>query len=108
MYIFFIKYNNINGDIMTKDKYLEIIKDYIPKPHIFKNALVSFFCGGILGLLSEVLLELYQLWFNLPRKESGILVILSLITIASLLTALGVFDVLVTKLKSALIIPITG
>ena len=93
---------------MTKDKYLEIIKDYSPKPHIFKNALVSFFCGGILGLLSEVLLELYQLWFNLPRKESGILVILSLITIASLLTALGVFDVLVTKLKSALIIPITG
>ena len=35
-------------------------------------------------------------------------VILTLIIIASILTALGIFDVLVTKFKSALIIPITG
>ena len=45
---------------------------------------------------------------HLPRKESGVLVILTLIVIASILTALGVFDILVTKVKSALIIPITG
>ena len=51
---------------------------------------------------------LYQLWLNIPRKESGVLVILTLIAISSILTALGIFDVLVTKLKSALIIPITG
>ena len=37
-----------------------------------------------------------------------IVVILTLIVIASLLTALGIFDTLVSKLKSALIIPITG
>lgn len=45
---------------------------------------------------------------NLPRKESGVLVILTIITIASILTALGIFDTLVTKVKAALIIPITG
>ena len=45
---------------------------------------------------------------DLPRKESGVVVILSLIILSSVLTALGFFDVLVTKLKSALIIPITG
>ena len=61
-----------------------------------------------MGLGSELLLELYQFLFNLPRKESGVLVILTLIVLASLLTALGIFDVLVTKFKSALIIPITG
>ena len=48
------------------------------------------------------------MWFNLPRKESGILVIITLIVLSSFLTALGVFDVLVSKFKSALIIPITG
>ena len=62
----------------------------------------------MIGLSSEILLELYEFWFNLPRKESGVLVILTLIVIASVLTALGVFDICVTKLKSALIIPITG
>ena len=93
---------------MNKEEYNEFIKDFIPKEDRFKNGLISFFCGGLIGLLSEILLELYSMWFNLPRKDSGVMVLLTLIFIASLLTAFGVFDVLMSKLKSALIIPITG
>ena len=78
------------------------------KPKVIENALVAFFAGGILGTVSEWLLQLYQLWFQIPRKESGVMVILTLIIIASTLTALGIFDIFVTKVKSALIIPITG
>lgn len=93
---------------MDNTKYNEFIKEYIPKEDKIKNEFVAFFFGGLLGLLSEILLELYQVWLNLPRKESGILVTLTLIVVASILTALGIFDVAVSKLKSALIIPITG
>ena len=57
---------------------------------------------------SELLLVSYSTWLNMPRKESGVLVILTLIFISSISTALGFFDVCVLKLKSALIIPITG
>lgn len=93
---------------MNKEEYQKFIKNYTPKPPKIKNAIITFLGGGVLGIISEFLLELYQLWFHLPRKESGVLVILTLIVIASVLTALGIFDVWVTKLKSALIIPITG
>lgn len=93
---------------MTNKKYQEFIKQYTPKENWIKNALISFLVGGLLGSFSELLLQLYELWFNLPRKESGVLVTLTLILISSILTASGIFDVLVTKLKSALIIPITG
>lgn len=93
---------------MKEKEYQEFIKKYTPKPPIIQNALISFFVGGCIGLGSEILLEIYQFIFHLPRKESGVLVILTLIVIASILTALGVFDILVTKVKSALIIPITG
>ena len=93
---------------MKKEEYQNFIKSYIPKPKVVENGLVAFIAGGTLGTFSEVLLELYQFWFHLPRKESGVMVILTLIVVASVLTALGVFDILVTKLKSALIIPITG
>ena len=93
---------------MDNTKYNEFIKEYIPKEDKIKNEFVAFFFGGLLGLLSEILLELYQVWLNLPRKESGILVTLTLIVVASILTALGIFDVAVSKLKSALIIPIIG
>lgn len=90
------------------DKYNEIVKKYTPKEDRIKNALVSFIFGGILGSVSELLLRLYMVWFDMPRKEAGVIVILTLIILASVLTALGVFDVLMTKFKSALIIPITG
>ena len=107
MYIFVNFVNNSNGDIM-EDKYVEIVNKHTPKEDRLKNAIMTFIFGGIFGVLAELLLRGYVIWFNLPRKEAGVVVTLTLVIVASLLTALGVFDVCVSKLKSALIIPITG
>lgn len=93
---------------MNKAKYQELVDKNTPKENSIKNGIMAFIVGGFLGSISELLLRCYSLWFNMPRKEAGVLVILTLIAIASILTALGVFDVLVTKAKAALIIPITG
>ena len=93
---------------MKNEMYDEIVKKYTPKEDVLKNAIITFVAGGIIGALSELLLVCYSSWLNIPRKESGVLVILTLIFISSILTACGVFDVCVSKLKSALIIPITG
>lgn len=90
------------------DRYNDIVDKHTPKEDRLKNAVVTFFAGGLFGVLAELLLRGYMLWFSLPRKESGVCVTLTLVVIASLLTALGIFDVCVSKLKSALIIPITG
>ncbi|MGM9875970.1 MAG: SpoVA/SpoVAEb family sporulation membrane protein [Bacilli bacterium] len=93
---------------MDKKRYKELVDKNTPKESVLKNALVAFVVGGLLGSLSELLLRCYMIWLDLPRKESGVLVILTLIAVASILTACGVFDVLVSKVKAALIIPITG
>ena len=103
--MFFV--NNIIGDKMM-DRYNQIVDKHTPKEDRLKNALVTFIAGGIFGVLAELLLRGYMIWFNLPRKESGVVVTLTLVVVASILTAVGVFDVCVSKLKSALIIPITG
>ena len=93
---------------MDKNKYQKIVSKNTPKKPVLENAVMTFLTGGLMGLFSELLLELYVYWLDIPRKESGVLVILTLICISSILTAFGVFDLLVNKLKSALIIPITG
>lgn len=90
------------------DEYKKIVDKVTPKPKKLENAILTFVCGGIFGMLSELLLEGYMMWFSLPRKESGILVTLTLVVLTSILTALGIFDKWVMALKSALIIPITG
>ena len=107
MYIFLNLVNNSNGDYMD-DKYLDIVNKHTPKEDRLKNAVMVFIAGGIFGVLAEMLLRGYTIWFNLPRKEAGVVVTLTLVIVASFLTALGVFDVCVSKLKSTLIIPITG
>ena len=91
-----------------KENYKSIVNKHTPKEDRLKNSLIVFFTGGIIGILSELLLNCYSVWLSLPKKESGILVILTWIIIASLLTAFGVFDLLVRIFKSALLIPITG
>ena len=93
---------------MDNNKYQKIVSKNTPKKPVLENAIMTFLVGGLMGLFSELLLELYVHWLDIPRKESGVLVILTLICISSILTAFGVFDLLVNKLKSALIIPITG
>ncbi|MDO5568789.1 MAG: SpoVA/SpoVAEb family sporulation membrane protein [bacterium] len=93
---------------MNKADYQKLVKRKSPKENWIKNGILVFISGGILGSLSELLLNCYATWLSIPRKDAGILVILTLIVISSLLTAFGVFDVLVNTFKSALIIPITG
>jgi len=90
------------------EKYQKIVKKNTPKEDRLKNGIIVFVSGGIIGVISEFLLNCYSMWFSLPRKESGVLVILTLIIIASILTACGVFDNLTKTFKSALLIPITG
>ena len=91
-----------------QDKYNKIVMKHTPKENVIKNALMTFIYGGLFGAVSELLLEGYILWFSLSRKDAGVIVIITLLIISSILTALGIFDVCVSKLRSALIIPITG
>lgn len=93
---------------MNNKEYQNFIKKYIPKPQKMINGITVFIAGGLMGLSGEMLLELYMFYLHIPRKEAGVLVILTLIVISAILTSLGIFDIMVTKLKSALIIPITG
>ena len=84
------------------DRYNEIVKKHTPKEDTLKNAILVFIYGGLIGVFGEFLLRCYTIWFNLPRKEAGIIVTLTFVVVSSILTALGIFDVCVAKLKRVL------
>lgn len=93
---------------MNTEKYLEISKRNIPKEEYAKNAIVSFFVGGLVGLLAQGLNILFTSYFSIDKTLSITLVVLFFIVTSCILTALGVMDNLVKKYKCGLIIPITG
>ena len=90
------------------DRYKEIADLHKAKENKVYNSFVSFICGGVMGLLAELIIECLINWFNLSRTTSSIYMIVIFIFISCLCTSLGFFDKLVTKFKCGLIIPITG
>ena len=93
---------------MNKEMYKEIVKKYTPKEDRLKNATIAFFIGGLLGLLGQILIEVYSYVFNIPTAQASIFMIVTLIFLGCLFTCLGFFDKLVHKARCGLIVPITG
>ena len=88
--------------------YDKLVKKINPKEPKIKNIFIAFISGGLVGLLGQFLTEFYQNYLSIPNKDAVSLVIVTLIFIASFLTAIGVFDNLVCLFKCGPIIPITG
>ncbi|MBQ2639518.1 MAG: SpoVA/SpoVAEb family sporulation membrane protein [Bacilli bacterium] len=93
---------------MKNYKYETIADKYGPDEHRGMNAIISFLVGGLIGLLGEGIIELICHFTNISRTDASTFMIIILIFIASLCTALGFFDKLVTKFKCGILIPITG
>ena len=93
---------------MKSTKYNRIADNHKASKHIVNNAVIAFITGGFVGLLGEGIIELYIYYFNISRTIASTYMIITFIFVASLFTALGFFDKLVSFCKCGLIIPITG
>lgn len=94
--------------IMEKKKYEKIVDKHKPTETRGQNAFIAFVTGGLIGVIAQVLTELYTVWFDISTKDASSFMLVTLIFIACLFTALGFFDKWVTFCKCGLIIPITG
>lgn len=78
--------------------YQELVDSVTPKENKWKNLLIAFVSGGVVGAVSEIMV----------RISDVNMMLIIWIVIASILTGMGVFDNLVDKFKMGIIIPITG
>ena len=93
---------------MKNERYERIVNQNKAVEERGKNALIAFLVGGLVGAIGEIIIEVICYYFKLSRNDSATIMIVIMIFTASLCTALGFFDKLVTKFKCGLLIPITG
>ena len=93
---------------MNNKKYKRLTKKYLPKKLNFKNLLLAFVSGGLIGVFGQILIKVYSLAPSISSVEAGNLMMVTLIFLASLFTGLGFFDNLIDLFKAGIIIPITG
>ncbi len=93
---------------MNREEFKKLVEKHTAKEPRTRNVVVAFLTGGCVGLFGEILLCLLKNCFYISGVEAGIWVALIVVFLASLFTAMGFFDNLVSFCKCGLIIPTTG
>lgn len=93
---------------MDKKEYQRYVYKQKKKFKTIKDAFIAFLFGGVIGLFGQILITFYQSYFNLTFKEAATPMTITVIFIASFLTALGVFDKIAKYAGAGTFIPITG
>lgn len=93
---------------MNKERYKELTSKIVPEENKTKNGIIAFLTGGLIGFLGQVIVTVLENNFNVAHKDATTIMIVILIFLASLFTAIGFFDNLVSKARAGLIVPITG
>lgn len=85
----------------------ELIKKHSPTSTILKDSVLAFLFGGLICAIGQGLSQLY-LYLGFDKKTSGILVTVTLIFVAALLTGLGIFDNIARYAGAGTLVPVTG
>ena len=92
---------------MNSNDKKQLIDKHSPGSTAFKNSVLAFLFGGLICSIGQGLLILFSS-LGADKKLSSTLVTISLIFIASLLTAVGIFDKIARYAGAGTLVPVTG
>ena len=93
---------------MDNKEYEKYIENFKPKEEKLKKDLIAFCVGGFIGIIGQLLIDIYINLFNISYNSSTSLMMVTLIFLSCLFTAIGFFDNWVMKAGAGLFVPITG
>ena len=93
---------------MNNNEYDKLVKSVIPKENVFKNVMIAFVSGGVIGIIAQMMSELYLKVFDITISDASFYTFSTFILIGSVLTGFGVFDKVLSIFKCGLIVPATG
>ena len=93
---------------IDKKQYKKYAAAHAPKSPLLRNCMRAFLVGGLICSLAQGLNELYQNALGLILDDAATLASVSLIFLAVLLTAIGIFDRIARYAGAGTLVPITG
>jgi stage V sporulation protein AC len=93
--------------INTNKEYQEYVKQKSPNSPIFKNCFNSFWVGGLICALGQIIMEICK-YRGLDIEMSGTVVSISLIFLSAFLTSLNIFNKIGKFAGAGSLVPITG
>ncbi len=92
----------------VQQEYQAFAKKREPKRPVFYNSLRAFLVGGIICLIGQFFQWIYITFFNFTEVTASNPTVATMIIIAVILTALGVYDHIAQWGGGGTIVPVTG
>lgn len=89
------------------EKYKKYADAHAPKSRVMYNSLMAFLFGGLICAVAEALTHLWTV-IGMEKDDAGLLTSVTLIFVAAVLTAAGVFDNIAKVAGAGTLVPITG
>lgn len=93
---------------IEKKQYEKYAKARAPKSPVIKNCVKAFLFGGGICAIAQGILDVYEKLIGLDSELSATLTSVTLVFIAVLLTAFGIFDRIAKHAGAGTLVPITG
>ena len=93
---------------LDKKTYKKYANAHAPRSPIGKNCFNAFCIGGLICAIGQGLNDIYHLALGFSEDDAGLLASVTLVFVAVLLTAIGVFDEIAKVAGAGTLVPITG
>lgn len=93
---------------LSKEMYKKYADAHAPRSPIGKNCLNAFLIGGLICAIGQGFNDVYSIVLGFSREDAALLTSSSLVLIAVVLTAFGVFDEIAKVAGAGTLVPITG
>lgn len=93
---------------IEKKEYKKYADARAPKSPLLLDCVKAFCIGGLICAIGQGLLQIYRDGCKMSEEDSGALVSVTLIFVAIVLTAFGVFDKIARHAGAGTLVPITG
>ena len=93
---------------ISKKTYAKFADAHAPRSPMAKNCLLAFCVGGFICTVGQILRDVFQNLCSFDEETAGTLTSVTLILVAVILTAIGVFDKIAKHVGAGTLVPITG
>ena len=93
---------------VSKKQYSQMTGKSSPASPIWKDLFMAFISGGFICAVGQALTNIYTMDFSLSKKDASTWTSITLIAVASFLTAINWYGVIAKHAGAGTIVPITG
>lgn len=88
--------------------YQTLANQVAPKRPVLKNCILAFLVGGVVCVIGQLFMFMYEKWFHFDKQTAGNPTVASLILISVILTSCGVYDKIAQWAGAGTAVPVTG